>query len=220
MKDPEPIEVGYIDLLDGAETNIRLQPSKPIEYGALATHHIMDEDLEGCPPSAGFSLPPKFTHMIGHNVFYDWEVIGKPVVKLICTHALARDLWWDLDSYSLGALTYYLDRGNARRLLKGAHSALADCSLAAELLEAICTVMGLNMKDPALWDVLATHTETARRAPFIGFGKHKGLHYDLVPDDYKNWYFRQADQDPIVVDAMKHPRLYDIMGRRFPARRD
>ena len=34
----------------------RYHPGKPISLGALATHHIMDEELVGCPPASSFRL--------------------------------------------------------------------------------------------------------------------------------------------------------------------
>src|SRR6218665_2225992 len=49
-------------------------PKKPIELGALATHHILDEELADCPPASGFSLPPGTEYLIGHDVDYDWQV--------------------------------------------------------------------------------------------------------------------------------------------------
>jgi exodeoxyribonuclease X len=32
----------------------RYNPGKPISLGALATHHIMDEELVNCPASSSF----------------------------------------------------------------------------------------------------------------------------------------------------------------------
>lgn len=70
----------------------RYNPGKPITFGALATHHIMDEELVDCTPVASFTLPGHMDYMIGHNVDFDWEVNGRPEVKRICTLALARKL--------------------------------------------------------------------------------------------------------------------------------
>ncbi|WP_407830491.1 3'-5' exonuclease family protein [Verminephrobacter eiseniae] len=48
----------------------RYNPGKPIELGALATHHILDEELADCPPASAFSLPPGTEYLIGHDVDY------------------------------------------------------------------------------------------------------------------------------------------------------
>jgi exodeoxyribonuclease X len=82
----------------------RYNPGKPITLGALVTHHIMDEELVDCPLVASFTPPGHVDYIIGHNVDFDWEVIGKPEVKRICTLALARKLWPELDSHNQIAL--------------------------------------------------------------------------------------------------------------------
>ena len=120
IKDPVLIEAAWIEV-DSLETLVlsnpfeqRYNPGKPITLGALATHHIMDEELTDCPPASSFSLPKDVGYIIGHNVDFDWEVIGKPEVKRICTLALARKIWPDLDSHTQSALLYHLERRSAR----------------------------------------------------------------------------------------------------------
>src|SRR5690625_1859826 len=61
----------------------RFKPAHKISLGALATHHILDEELEHCPPASSFSLPDNVEYIIGHNVDYEWEVSGRPQVKRI-----------------------------------------------------------------------------------------------------------------------------------------
>jgi exodeoxyribonuclease X len=66
---PECIELAWqeVDLLRVEETRVTLytpdkhyheqfMPSKPIELGALATHHIIMDDLQGCRPSSEAAL--------------------------------------------------------------------------------------------------------------------------------------------------------------------
>ena len=59
----------------------RYNPGKPISLGALATHHIMDEELVNCPASSSFRLPAGTKYLIGHNIDFDWVAIGSPEVK-------------------------------------------------------------------------------------------------------------------------------------------
>src|SRR5690554_237928 len=93
-KDSEIIEAAWLELSDPVNLTVlatfeqRYRPSKPIELGALATHHIYDEELSGCPPHTDFRLPADTQYLIGHNVDYDWNVAGKPTVRRICTLAL------------------------------------------------------------------------------------------------------------------------------------
>ena len=42
----------------------RYNPGKPISLGALATHHILDEELIDCPPASSFQLPHELLSLI------------------------------------------------------------------------------------------------------------------------------------------------------------
>lgn len=76
LNNPELVEAAWLQL--GAVLAVtgeflqRYKPSKPIELGALATSHILDEELVECPPHDSFKLPEDATYLIGHNVDYDW----------------------------------------------------------------------------------------------------------------------------------------------------
>src|SRR5690625_7221091 len=62
---PQVIEAAWLRVDHPGSLNIteeyeaRFQPSEPISLGALATHHILDEELEGCPPASSFKLPAR-----------------------------------------------------------------------------------------------------------------------------------------------------------------
>jgi exodeoxyribonuclease X len=203
---PEAIEAAWlpIDIAGnpaGECTVARFQPSKPISTGALATHHIMDEDLVDCPPSASFSLPDSVDYMIGHNVDFDWRVIGEPPVKRIDVLAMCRTLWPDADSFSQGALLYRLERREARALLRGAHSAQVDVMVCqrvlAHVLDALRDRYSIESFDE-LWMI----SERMRIPTVMAFGKHKGVAIKSVPADYKRWLLAQPDLDPYLVKAL------------------
>lgn len=205
--DREIIEAGWIPLNDfgniAPPTNggysTRFRPIKPITMGAMAVHHIMDEDLLTSPPSAEFALPEGVTYIIGHKVDFDWETIGKPDVRRICTLAMARKVWPDADSHTLGALTYLTRRESARRMLKDAHSALQDCWTCLKLLRAIYTMAGPFESIEALW----RYSEAARIPDRMTFGKHKGMAITDLPADYKRWLSRLPDVDPYLKKALE-----------------
>lgn len=88
LNEPELIEAAWLELssilpitLVGDGFNQQYKPSKPIEIGALATHHIMDEDLVNCMPSSSFSLPDGIQYLIGHNIDFDAAVIGNQMLN-------------------------------------------------------------------------------------------------------------------------------------------
>jgi len=178
--------------------NQRYNPLKPIELGALATHHILDEELQGCPDYTEFTLPANTEYIIGHNIDYDWNIIGNPDIKRICSLALARRVWPELDSHNQSALLYFVDRHNAREKLKNAHSALADVENCAFILEKIIAKLGVTTIEE-LWKI----SEQARVPTHMPFGKHKGVAIADIPRDYKTWLLNQDNVDPFVRKALE-----------------
>lgn len=174
------------------------RPAKPISLGAMAVHHIMDEDLEGAPPASDFALPAGTEYLIGHNIDFDWQVIGQPDVKRIDTLCLCRKLWPEADAHNQSAMLYLLERPTARERLKDAHSAAADVQLCRTILSHI-----LERTASGSWEELWMASEEARVPEFMPFGKHKGLPIKDVPADYKRWLAGQSDVDPYLVRALQ-----------------
>lgn len=205
IKDSEIIEAAWLELSDPVALEIigsfeqRYRPSKAIELGALATHHIYDEELADCPPHTEFCLPEHAEYLIGHNVDYDWEVAGKPEMKRICTLALCRHFYPDADSHQQSAMLYLIHRTDARARLRNAHSALADVHNCYAILRHVIKIAG-NIRT---WEDLWLLSEQARLPKVMPFGKHKGMPIANVPDDYKAWLLRQSDVDPYLVQALR-----------------
>ncbi len=202
-KDPIIIEGAWLELKSvdpfklGLSFCQRYNPGKPIELGALATHHIYDEELIQCPPAKSFSLPNDVEYIIGHNIDYDWNVIDQPNIRRICTLALARKVWNSIDAYSQSALLYFIDRDNARDILKKAHSAETDVRICASILEKICIELDVSSFEH-LWEL----SEDARTPTVMPFGKHKGTLITDIPIDYKKWLLSQDNIDPYLKDAL------------------
>ncbi len=176
----------------------RYNPGKPISLGALSTHHIMDEDLVNCPASSSFRLPPGAKYLIGHNIDFDWVAIGIPDVKRICTLALARSLWPNLDSHTQSALLYYFERDTAREQLRNAHSALADVWICSKIVAQIIEKLRPVSLD-ALWEM----SEKARIPTVMPYGKHKGELISQVSRDYKQWLLRQENISEYLRKALE-----------------
>lgn len=202
---PEIIEAAWIQLdnpdnltiLDSFEQ--RYRPEGPIRLGALATHHIYDEELVDCPPSASFQLPDQVTYLIGHNIDYDWQAAGQPEVRRICTLALSRYLYPELDSHSQSALLYHTHRTQAREWLRNAHSAMADVKNCLHNLRALLKQASKIHSWEDLWQL----SEHARIPTHMPFGKHRGEPIGQIPADYKAWLLRQTDIDPYLVKALR-----------------
>lgn len=207
VHEPDVIELAHSSPMTSALTAIstecfRFKPSKPIDLGAMATHHIIPADLSDCSPWPGkFELPLNTQYVIGHSVDFDWKAIGSPAnVKRICTLALARYVWPKLDSHSLGALIYHIyPHPMARELLKNAHSAAADVGLCHRVLDQLWDAVGR----PDTWEKLWEISEKARVPTVMPVGKHKGIPISQVPKDYKQWFLKQPDVDPYLAKALR-----------------
>lgn len=211
MKDPVIVETAFQPVSlhhpEGGPTCVavgmpivdRWNPGKPIEFGAMATHFIEDQDLDSCPPISRFVFPAAIEYLIGHNIDYDWEAAGRPEVKRICTLAISRVLWPDT-SHKLLALIYMLEPDTARALGRDAHSAGADVQLNACLLKHI-----FRMK-PELtsWEALWRFSEECRIPKIMPFGKHKDVPLEKLPADYVRWALKNLnDIDPYLRKALE-----------------
>jgi exodeoxyribonuclease X len=202
-KDPEIIEAAWIAPDGSGEYCERFLPTKDISLGAMATHHIILSDLTGCRKSAEFAFPT-VEFLIGHNVDFDWRAVGSPAVKRICTLALSRWLFPEIDSHSQTAMMYHLfPKDQARDLCQNAHNALSDVKVCLMLFQSLVDEMRRRNIPAATWDEIYQASETARIPTVMTFGKHKGMAIKDVPPDYKRWLLGQTDIDEYLVIALK-----------------
>jgi exodeoxyribonuclease X len=203
--DPEKAEVielatKYFDNLHEYEVKVtRYYPTSPISFGALATHHILLEDLHDCLPSSDAALPADTSYIIGHNVDFDWRVLGSPPVRRICTLAMARSIWPTLDSHKLGALVYKINgvTSGTKELLRNAHSAGADVDLCHLVLDGILKTQPNITTMERLWQ----YSEDCRIPRVMTFGKFKGRPITDVDRGWITWYRKQEDTDPYLLEA-------------------
>lgn len=206
---PDLIEAAWLQISDPqtlqvtAQFEQRYQPRHPNTLGALAVHHIYDEELADCPPCTDFTFPADADYMIGHNVDYDWNIANQPDVKRICTLALSRMLLPDIDSHSQSALIYHFFRPHARERLKSAHSALVDVQNCKYILQKLIALLPTPI---TTWEQLWEQSEQARLPRVMAFGKHKGVPIAELPIDYQDWLLRQENMDPYLKIAIQKAR--------------
>lgn len=217
LKEAVPVEVAYIDISKLFEVPYIhrnpyspfdkvfeyrkiFNPQKPIEFGAMATHHITNEYVQGLDPYTAFELP-NVEYLIGHNIDFDWGVIQacgeQPEPKRICTLAIARYLYPEIDSHKLTAMLYALDLSYAVDHARHAHSALDDVWMTYHLLKIM-----LPKTKATNFEELYQFSEMARIPKIITFGKHNGLPIKSLPPDYKQWLLKQNDLDPYLRKAL------------------
>lgn len=191
---------GNIEHADGRMFHSRFKPSKDIDVGAMAVHHILSSDLVDCRPSESFVLP-EVEYVVGHNVDYDMGLIsyaeGVTPPKRICTLALSRHLFPGI-SHSQGAVLYHLLGARARPMLQGAHNALVDVTNCLLILKQV-----IALKNLTTWEEIYALSEVARVPTVMAFGKHKGTLITELPKDYIQWFLKQIDIDPYLEKALR-----------------
>jgi exodeoxyribonuclease X len=206
----EVIELAAItidnDSLDGpVEFERRYKPSGPINYGAMATHGITMDDLKDCPPSEQAKKDvPSADYLLGHNVEFDWKMIGEPITKCICTYHLSKWLWPDADSHKLTALViqYIGVNDKTMGLVRDAHGALVDVELCLMLFDRIKVELqtrGMPVDVESIWAL----SEKAKIPEVMPFGKHKGEKIADVPAGYRKWLLNQPDVDKYLRIALE-----------------
>lgn len=188
--------------LEGSVLCSRFSSTLGSSYGALATHHILDEEVAHLPAFPPGPLYKDPHYLIGHNIDYDWKAIGSPSCKRICTLTMSRKIWPELDSHTLGAMTYFIygkgRQAEAKEKLKGAHGAEADVRLCHELLLTLLQGKVCNTAEE-LWQ----YSEACRIPDVWSFGKHQGKAIRETDRGYLSWYSRLPDADPYVMKAVR-----------------
>ncbi|WIF21968.1 DNA polymerase III subunit epsilon [Shewanella phage vB_SbaS_Y11] len=189
--------------------SVMCKPDRPISFGAMAVSHITNNDVdcfESHKDAVGRLFPKGEAYIIGHNIDYDIQVAKNAGVdasqyKTICTQALARKLLPDLDSHSLGALTYAINMDRARDYCKNAHDAGWDVTFTFWLLEKLCEIGVISSIEE-----LYLASEEARIVTHFNFGKHKGESIDDLSRttkgrEYLRWVLATIKDKPRLLDA-------------------
>lgn len=216
-----PVQVAMIELegddpreiIVGETWMKSFNPGKEIELGAMSTHFISNEQVQEYP-AWDPSLMPEADIYIGHSIDYDWEAVGSPPnVRRICTFAMGKRAWPDLDSHRLGAiLISVLGAAKAIPLLERAHQADVDAANTLPLVVALAREW-----DIATWDEFYELSETCRIPLEMTFGKHgpdkaagkKGLPIEeMVKNDwsYCTWLLKLDDLDPYLRKAIENAK--------------
>lgn len=204
----------YVVVLAG---NHRFNPGRPIEFGAMATHGITPDQVEREQPWEGWQWDATPEYLIGHSIEYDYKNIrpalgNKPQPKLICTNAIARVAYPDIDSHKLGAIVHYAMfnsigdmakrtvRTEVKKLLKNAHEAQADVSMSLWVLKVCAAKLKIYG-----WQQLHELSELALMPSIMPFGKYRDEKIRDIPGDYKAWALSprgMTDLDPRMKKAM------------------
>lgn len=187
-----------------ASHTVNCKPDRTISYGAMAVSHITPDDVKDYRNHKMVVpqyLPVGEAYIIAHNADFDIQVAANAGVdvsqyKRICTQALARAMLPDLDSHSLGALTYAINPDLARQYCRNAHNAGWDVTFTLWLLEHLCELGNI-----ATMEQLYLASEEARIPTAFTFGKHQGKaikDVSVTDRSYLQWIIKNHDNAYLV----------------------
>lgn len=209
LKTKEVVQMAWLRVPseNGRIVQMEFRPQGEPEMGAIATHMISLEEVEEKAvddSSNAIRYLPKTDYVIGHNVDFDADVLGGlPGVKRICTLAMARYFYPNLDSHRLTALYLACFGVNPVTLgvIKNAHRAGDDVWICKEILSNVC---GIGVGETEDWaERMWQFSEKARIPTIMPYGKHKGQLIADVPRDYKQWLLAKDDVDPYLRKALE-----------------
>ena len=205
-RDPRPIQVATINVATGFEWMKYFNSGRTISPVVIKVHGITNEAVAGLE---GFDLD-KFElpdYLIGHNVRFDWRVIGRPATKLICTVRLARIAFPEWRYYGQSkCIEQLLGKDEASTLTIAAHDALGDARMCYLLYKACCERLQLAPTDFAAVHSIANTANPVGKMPF---GKYKGKTIKEVPIDYIKWMLGNIHN--------LQPSLYSALTKRVEA---
>lgn len=202
----EVLELSYCSVYDPSDlgpfyrnslNTFRFKPERGISFGACAVHHILPADVADCEPFSPDFLPAADIY-IGHNVDFDLQFFpNRTPARTIDTLALFRR-YLPSGEHTLGAAYYYVAGMNpaARALVRNAHGAETDVQMTFEVL---CFLQ--NVFECHSLDELARLSDEARVPAHMAFGKFKGQPIHEVDTGWRNWYRRQPNPDPYLLEA-------------------
>ena len=188
----------------GQSVNGLFNPGMPISIDAMAIHHITNKMVEDKPPFKGSEAYERLSKLISdehniivaHNARFDLEMLNQEGVhppKVICTLKLARylDSAGVIPKYNLQYLRYYL----GLEIDAKAHDAFGDILVLESVFKRIYAKFVSNgMRNPVNQMIKVSNNPIL--IPRMPFGKHKGMLFSEVPQDYLEWLLgTELDED-------------------------
>lgn len=209
-RNPRPIQVATINVHSGHEWMSYFNSGRPISPVVTKIHGITDADVEGLE---SFDLD-KFElsdYLIGHNVRFDWGVIGRPTVKLICTVRLARAAFPEWHRYSQSkCIEQLIGQEQAAEMTVAAHDALGDARMCYLLYKACCERLNFEVTDFETAHKISNSAKPVKKMPF---GKYKGQNIEQIPMSYVKWMLGNiSNMTPALYSALQK-RVADELQR-------
>jgi exodeoxyribonuclease X len=220
LKNPEPVEIAHISLRSLstysagllAEQHVqfceRYAVTGQIERGAFEIHGISAKDLIGKPHWTTFAIP-RAEYIVGHKIEFDARVLGYPERKFICTAKLAKLLWPELPNHKLTTIVEQKFPEIGKRLTANAHGALVDCKLCLLILDAAMREFEGMESWEAIYELAGVFPKKkeVKIPEKMPFGRHKGIPFEQIPQDYLAWIINLSDASWEVKQAARQHYL-------------
>lgn len=184
--------------------------SKPIEFGAMGTHGITNEDVKGRKKWNSNFLPIHTEYLVAHNAQFDTQFF-KPEelvnIKVLCTLKLAKKLIpkHECGDYKNSTLYYYLGcytNPVGKEYLGKTHTALSDCCMTLNVLFAMLSKYNLTI-DRAYEMITKVEQEVLLEdITMCPFPKYAGRHWAEVIKSDKDYCLWLLDSGKIKNPAM------------------
>ena len=196
---------------DGPAVCKLFNPGKPISIDAMVVHHITNKMVEDKPPFVGSAaykqlealIKDENNVLVAHNASFDMRMLhmeGLYCPRVICTLKLARylDSAGVIPKYNLQYLRYYL----GLEIDAKAHDALGDIMVLEALFQRLYSkIKEQDLRVPEQEMVNISNNPVL--IPRMPFGKHKGMLFSEVPQDYLMWLLgTELDED--MAFTVKH----------------
>lgn len=223
------VELASVDVNQGSMLGFQtgnpmqdyVKPDRPIEFGAMAIHHITEDmvadaaPIEDVWPKYWFDEPSPL-YFVAHNASFDRGVLPQSDVDWICTLKLARFLYPELESHTNQYLRYALglDPIIQSILPEGlhAHRALYDVYCTAVLFGHLAGQMGWNAES-----MLAV-TKAPSMIHYVKFGKYakqRPTFEDAVKSDPSYFQWCLGNMTDLDEDR-RHTMVYWLQHYGFP----
>lgn len=196
-----------------------VNPGRPIRPEASAVHHLTEEHVADAPAideaidlamsAAVRDAETPVVAYVAHNAPFDRGFLDKHLggpLPWLDTYRMARRYLTDLPNHANQYLRYALrlDLGDNVAQIR-AHRALGDTIVTAALFRYLVAGPAQADFEAMGAEAFAAHVDSPMLLKTVGFGKHFGQPWAMVPRDYLAWLLRNlTDKDQDTMFTIRH----------------
>jgi len=216
----EMVELGWTDVrkyhngwaIESGPHSTLVNPGMAISFGAMATHHIRDEEAAAgiSPEDARKIATTGADVLVAHSSQYDSQLINGHQLPWICTYKCAKTFMPELETYGNNAIRYELGlcmsaEDHAKTI--PSHRAGPDTWVTAHIL--------LELLKLATIEQMIEVSRNPLRLLRINFGEHTGKSFSEIPYSYLDWIVNKSTMgtDPKKEDVYYTARM-ELQKRR------